>query len=44
MEDEPIWSYIGRISEIVVGIKSYGGAKEKIWSGVEYFEYFDNTI
>ena len=34
MEDESIRSYIGRISKIVVGIKSHGGTKlddEIIW-------------
>ena len=34
MEDESIRSYIGRMSEIVTGIKSYGGDKienEVIW-------------
>ena len=34
MEDEYVRSYIGRISEIVAGIKSHGGTKlddEVIW-------------
>ena len=34
MEDESVRSYIGRISEIVVGIRSHGGTKlddEVIW-------------
>ena len=28
MEDESIRSYIGRISEMVVGIQSHGGTRE----------------
>ena len=35
MEDESIKSYIGRISEIFLGIKSYGGTKEEdevVWN------------
>ena len=34
MEDESVRSYIGRISEIVAGIRSHGGTKlddEVIW-------------
>ena len=34
MEDESVRSYVGRISEIVVGIRSHGGTKsddELIW-------------
>ena len=28
MEDESVRTYVGRISEIIVGIKSQGGTKE----------------
>ena len=38
MEDEFVRSYIGRISEIVVGIRSHGGTKlddERIWKILE---------
>ena len=41
MEGESIRSYIGRISKIVVGIKSYNGSKDEdeiVWKILKSFQ------